>query len=410
MKFKKENFKKLLKEQRWKIKALSAKLNTGRTTIHLWLNGHHEPPKEKIIELSKVLNVPTSELIEIDLCQNLNSKNESLQSPIKNLFSLADAFDNNTVKNTLSFIFNTSKELKTIIDKLAIIVDSIMETNPIPIYIKNEKQHFVAANKAFRKTLALPDDYTIQGKQDANIFPADEAKFNTAEDYEVFITGKPVENQERLFPGTRKKKWCIASKIPLYISTTKRGSPTGVMGILIDVSDKRKSSIILNVLEDCLKENDNLRIWIANEINKEEPFLPTNLIYLLLGKSLKQVHLDHSLQEILQLYNNELIVEEFRKKLDFRKINEDNPVTIKYKSKRIFKRDSHNEVVEFIGYNPKFNVHYGIMSAPDSKKLAKSGLLTEQKRQKLVAVMKNNNIPEKIIDMLINEIENTISE
>ena len=49
--------KKNIEEQRWSITALANKLDVGRSTIHLWLKGHHEPPNDKLIEISKLLNL-----------------------------------------------------------------------------------------------------------------------------------------------------------------------------------------------------------------------------------------------------------------------------------------------------------------------------------------------------------------
>ena len=63
-----------------------------------------------------------------------------------------------------------------------------------------------------------------------------EAKENHDQDYNILLTGKSIIKQENYIPGSRKKKWGLINKTPIFDIT---GKITGIMSSFIDITDRK---------------------------------------------------------------------------------------------------------------------------------------------------------------------------
>lgn len=387
--------KKNIEEQRWSITALANKLDVGRSTIHLWLKGHHEPPNDKLIEISKLLSVPISKLVKLESEPDYQNKK---QVTLNNLFTVTDTFDKNTPKSKIDSILQSISKLNSLSDKRTFILNAVMEFNPVPMYIKDDKQRFITANKAFREILKLPDDFIIQGKQDANFLPVDEASSNTKEDLEVLITGVPVNQKEKHFLGTRKRKWCLMSKIPLYTQTPSKETPVGIMAVFIDITEKKQQQLMKESILNALKKM-RVCLWVGKGIQEDENgvFRIKDVQCQYLDENIANCYSKMGLDSITQIrnyHNNVIIDSDERRNLDIRKVMEQRLFYISYDAKNPLDNNKKIRLMETIQYFPEDDSFAGILIEDPTQKA-----LLEQKL-KMLDCLKNNNIPSDIIDKI----------
>jgi len=92
----------------------------------------------------------------------------------------------------------------------------------------------------------LNNNYDITGKIDKDFFATKEAKQNEDEDRQVLLSGKPMLNYESYLPGSRRKKWALISKYPIFDSQNK---VEGILAVQIDISARKKEEQTRELLE-----------------------------------------------------------------------------------------------------------------------------------------------------------------
>jgi PAS domain S-box-containing protein len=75
------------------------------------------------------------------------------------------------------------------------------------------------------------------GKRDSDLLPQNEAIINAEMDKQVIADGKSILNRECFIPGSRKTKWGIMSKIPIF---DQEGKIEGLVGFFIDITSRKK--------------------------------------------------------------------------------------------------------------------------------------------------------------------------
>jgi PAS domain S-box-containing protein len=98
----------------------------------------------------------------------------------------------------------------------------------------------------------------VAGKSDDCFFSIKEAKLNNEQDKKVLQTGKAIKDIEQYIPGSRKKKWGIISKLPI---TDNDNKTIGILGIILDITEKKEAEKIRTLFEDSLKDSNDV-IWM----------------------------------------------------------------------------------------------------------------------------------------------------
>jgi PAS domain S-box-containing protein len=124
-------------------------------------------------------------------------------------------------------------------------LDSLVDNVPIMLFVKDaENLRFVRFNRAGQELTGLGRDELI-GKNDYDIFPADEAEFFTRKDREVLAGRKLVEILEEVIQTRhRGQRLLHTRKIPVLDT---EGQPRYLLGISEDITEKRR-------IEQALKE------------------------------------------------------------------------------------------------------------------------------------------------------------
>ncbi len=141
---------------------------------------------------------------------------------------IQDITEQKAIENTLR---EERELLRTLIDNI-----------PTGIFIKDLQSRKTLVNKAEVDFMGVKDASEILGKDDFELFPKDFAAITVAEDQEVFTTGKPIINREKVVTWIDGRTRCLlTSKIPLY----DNGKLSGLLGITYDITKVKKAESAL---------------------------------------------------------------------------------------------------------------------------------------------------------------------
>lgn len=145
---------------------------------------------------------------------------------------IQDITEQKAIENTLR---EERELLRTLIDNV-----------PTGIFIKDLESRKTLVNKAECDFMGVKDASEILGKNDFELFPEDFARITVAEDNEVFTTGKPIINREKIVTWIDGRTRCLlTSKIPLY----DNGKVSSLLGITYDITQ-------IKIAESALLESE----------------------------------------------------------------------------------------------------------------------------------------------------------
>jgi transcriptional regulator with XRE-family HTH domain len=254
MKFYHYKLKEVRRRQRFTIKELAIRCNVSRQTISRWEDGSTIPHESKIRYLCDILGVKTDELSDI---VDAPVAEQGLEPVINTLKSLDCKEVLDQFKNEKQMIVNFIKKKYDQLDQVSIFFSAMMNSIPSILYIKNIDLCYEIANKAFLDNISVSHDFNVLGKRDSDLFTAEEAKKNDAEDLKVIRSGKPVENREDFIISTRKKKIGLVSKHPIF---NEKNEIIGVVGCIVDISKVKEFELNQTLINKAL---DNINICLS---------------------------------------------------------------------------------------------------------------------------------------------------
>ena len=243
-----DKFKAIRKKERWTTIALSDRCKVTRQTITSWEKGKIVPSEEKIRLLAFILKVNVNEISDLET--NINISDKNLHGIFGTLMSLAKADLTEATRQRDKYIHEIHKIYREQ-EQLSTILKAILNSMQSIFYVKDAKNRYMIVNESFQKNLSL-EDCNIIGKTDLNLFSSFDAKSNSAEDQEVLNSGIPVINREAYIMGSRKRKWGLISKYPIY----EKGRIIGVLSNIIDITKQKEMEFIQQLIVNTINKID----------------------------------------------------------------------------------------------------------------------------------------------------------
>ena len=165
----------------------------------------------------------------------------------------------------VGLFFENQKRVEDEVRELNVFLNSIIENIPTTIFLKDaEHLRFERFNRAGEKLLGVPRD-TLIGKDDFDLLPREQAEISRSKDRAVLargvldVTDEPLETPR----GTR---WLYTKKLPIG---NRGGKPTHLLGISLDITERREAELALRRARDEL-EARVLERTIALERSNQE--------------------------------------------------------------------------------------------------------------------------------------------
>ena len=248
-----EKIRPLRKATGLQTKVFCQKLDISVSTLWHWEKGSKTPQGKKVRKLAKVLNVPVEDIS--DLVSEFDKSEHDLSDSIKHWGRDSGKHVGKDISQFKYMISKITEQYENL-TQYSLITNSILSSIDSIIYIKDIQQNYLLANGAFLKNLSLKNDFNVNGKTDRDFFTAPEAKLLTEQDQIVISTGQPSTNMDGYIPGSRRKKFGLFSKFPIFDSENKI---SGIIGIINDITDRKKINstreilgIYIDAMTDCL--------------------------------------------------------------------------------------------------------------------------------------------------------------
>ncbi|MCP4177978.1 MAG: PAS domain S-box protein [bacterium] len=243
------------------VKGFAKLLDISRTSLWKWEKGQLVPSEKIVKKIANVLNVSISDISDIPETVQVSQHNFS--GVVDSWLGLTEINDNAHQKQ-VSLVLDTIKNLNSKLNQSVLIIKALLDSMETMFYIKDSRLKYLTANTSFLKNISYDHDNPVLGKDDFTFFSNEEARMNTEEDRKVFQTGQAILRDERFIPGCRKTKWGIVSKLPVFDSENKI---VGVIGTLIDITDRKKSEETRILLEKCI--NTITHVITIHDINSD---------------------------------------------------------------------------------------------------------------------------------------------
>ena len=159
---------------------------------------------------------------------------------------------------------------------------TVIEAIPNPIYYKDANGKFLGCNRAFENYIGRPMREVI-GKTLQDLVPSDLASPHQEADLEILGGGNSVTYEAEVADADGSIRAVIESKAPFF---DMDGRIAGIVGTMLDITDKKRSALEKAKLEIQLRQAQKLEAigrlaaGIAHEINTPTQFIGDNTIFL----------------------------------------------------------------------------------------------------------------------------------
>lgn len=395
MKFYSDKLKQVRKKLKISSEELALKMGIHRTTLSSWERNKVMPSESKVRSIAKALDIPVNEIS--DLIPDQARSSIDISSATKTLDNLINT-EKKSKNNRISALITELKKLDKEFNNASLIIEALISSINSIYYIKNCDSQYVIANKSFLKNLSLNEKYIVSGNTDFDFFPKDEASHNDEEDRKVILSGKSILDKEDYIPGSRRKKWGIISKTPILDA---HGNIEGLIGMFVDITERRKGEVFRKIIEQCLMSQD-IYFWIGKglEKNEEGQLRIKNMLYTMQSKSVQ--YLLKGREHFSLNDNRDFLVSLMIEKStfpDFFKSTDDYSIEVsEFKLKDPFDANIIYDVRELIGYDRKRELYFGVaFELLYPKKL-------ETQKQFFIESMRKQSISEETIKKIINEV------
>ena len=156
---------------------------------------------------------------------------------------------------------------------------TIIDSLPVPIYVKDTQNHFLIANRQLRTNLTGSPDGNVIGLDDSSFFHRDIAKRFFNEEQAIIRTGEATVGKPDCIEDLKgRKRWSLTTKVPFR---DKDGSVVGIIGIGRDITAERQQEAELRLLRTAIDslpdpiyvKDRQSRFLMANRQMRTHPFI-----------------------------------------------------------------------------------------------------------------------------------------
>ena len=247
----------LRKQKGLSVTGLCNIIDINRSTLWAWKKKNFLPSEKNIRKLAKALNVSVTEISDLE--ETISVSQTNLSDSINSWYVLGET-GREQQKHEFSFLNREIAKLEEKLTQAATIINALLKSMQTIFYVKDKNLKYITANNSFLKNLSLDSNYNVIGKTDKDFFNNKEAYTNHEQDGFVISTGRPITKKEGYIPGTRKKKWGIISKYPIFDTENRI---TGLVGTIVDITDRKLSEETRKVLHILLETGPgfNVSVW-----------------------------------------------------------------------------------------------------------------------------------------------------
>lgn len=228
-----EKFESIRKEKGPSINKLCNLIGISRVSYWKWKNGIQIPKEGTIRLLAETLGILVSEISNLTDSHPISDVN--FQQKYNSWESLSKGNSKIEYKKKITDSLKTLLDLNEKLESTQILIDAVLSSIDSMVYLKDNNLNYIIANDKFLKNASLSEEYNIYKKNDTNIFPKKEAKVNTEDDEFVLQSGRQLQ-KEGYIPCSRKKKWGLITKSPVFDAKNKIA---GIVGNIIDLTEKK---------------------------------------------------------------------------------------------------------------------------------------------------------------------------
>ena len=146
------------------------------------------------------------------------------------------------------------------------LLQTLLDTVPDHIYLKDRRSRIVRANKAHAAYIGLPGPAAEIGKSDFDFYPPDVAQALYDAEQEMMRTGEPrVGVVEDHTAFARRPCWIQATKVPIV----QHGRVVGLVGISRDITELKRAEEVLARQAAAAEELAHLRSSFVATVSHE---------------------------------------------------------------------------------------------------------------------------------------------
>lgn len=248
MKFHIDKLRSIRKSKKITSEELAQKMGISRLTLCAWENAKRVPSEPKIRMLARTLDISVDEIS--DLMPDKPKSDVNIFGTDSTIISLLGT-DSKKNQERLSIVISKVSDMNKELSDARLVIEAMLSSFPSLFYIKDANLRYITANRAFLNNLSLNKNFSVFGKSDFDFFSIHEAKANYEMDKEILATGKSKLDEEGYIPGSRKTKWGIISKTPIFDS---KGKVAGIVGSFVDISKRKRAEELREILENNINE------------------------------------------------------------------------------------------------------------------------------------------------------------
>ncbi len=159
----------------------------------------------------------------------------------------------------------TTEDLSLSVDDSQLqLLKAVVESIPMPTFIKDNESRFVMANQMTVELVGLDTFDNLKGKTDFDLYPEDVASYHFNEEQEILETGIPMVEKELTSVRDGDQDWHRSTKAPIF---DQSGNIIGLIGINRDITEEKQVQIQQSEERNLLRtiiDNVNDRVYVKD--------------------------------------------------------------------------------------------------------------------------------------------------